>query len=246
MSERSERPSLEQGAVNARATAKTRARYDRLAPIYDRLERVMEQRFAPLRAILWKQVTGPRVLEIGVGTGANMPYYPPDVEITAVDLSPRMLAQAQATAARLGVAVRLREADAQALPFPDASFDTVVTTCVFCSVPDPALGLAEVRRVLRPGGQLLMLEHVRSRQPVLGALMDLVNPLVVRLMGSNINRETVTSIQLAGFVDVQAEDRMLDILKLIQATAPHSVRRHRSLLRSRAGEVNYAATTTHR
>jgi ubiquinone/menaquinone biosynthesis C-methylase UbiE len=210
------------GTIDVQATAATRQRYDRLAPIYDRMERGMERRFTPLRAALWQAVRGPTVLEIGVGTGANMPFYPPGVDIMAVDLSPQMLAQARARAAQLNVAVTLREADAQALPFPDASFDTVVTTCVFCSVPDPQLGLAEVVRVLKPSGQLLMLEHVRSHHVVLGTLMDLLNPLVVRVMGANINRETVRTIERAGLVNVQAQDRMLDILKLIEASAPRS------------------------
>lgn len=180
----------------------------------------MERRFTPLRTFLWRHVRGPQVLEIGVGTGANMPYYPPGAAITAVDLSPQMLAQAQARAEHLDVAVTLREADAQALPFPDASFDTVVTTCVFCSVPNPALGLAEVLRVLKPGGQLLMLEHVRSRMPVLRELMDVLNPLVVRMVGANINRETVETIRRTGFTGLQASDKLLDILKLITAYAP--------------------------
>ena len=210
------------GMIDVRATATTRRRYDRLAPIYDRMERGMERRFTPVRAALWQRVRGPRVLEIGVGTGANMPFYPPGIDITAVDLSPQMLAQARARAARLNVAVTLREADAQMLPFPDATFDTVVTTCVFCSVPDPHLGMAEVVRVLKPAGQLVMLEHVRSHRPVLGTLMDLLNPLVVRVMGANINRETVRTIEDVGFVNVRAEDRMLDILKLVEASAPKS------------------------
>jgi ubiquinone/menaquinone biosynthesis C-methylase UbiE len=149
-----------------------------------------------------------------------MPLYPPGQQITAVDLSPRMLEQARARAAQLGVAVDLREADAQALPFPDASFDTAIATCVFCSVPDPVLGLCELRRVLAPGGQLLLLEHVLSRHPVLRPLMHLANPVVVRLMGANINRETVDSILRAGFVGVQVEDLWLDILKMIEAGAP--------------------------
>ncbi len=206
--------------VTAQATATTRARYDRLAPIYDQIQRGMERWLGPLRAELWQRVKGREVLEIGVGTGNNIAHYPSGCSLTAIDLSPRMLERARARADRLGVAVTLREADAQTLPFADASFDTVVTTCVFCSVPDPLRGLSEVRRVLKPGGQLLMLEHVRSYRPVLGTLMQLLNPLVVRVMGANINRETIDSIRLAGFIALQADDYMLDILKLIEARAP--------------------------
>lgn len=207
-------------AIDRRATAATRARYDRLAPVYDALERHAERRFAPWRAALWRRVRGPRVLEVGVGTGKNMPSYPPGLAVTAIDLAPRMLARARTRAARLGVAVDLREADVQALPFPDASFDTVVATFVFCSVPDPVLGLREVRRVLAPGGQLLLLEHVLSCRPLVRPLMQVVNPLVVRVMGANINRETVANVERAGFVAVQVEDLWLDVVKLIEAATP--------------------------
>jgi len=206
--------------IDVRATAAARARYDRLAPIYDLLERGAERRFAPWRAALWGRARGRRVLEVGVGTGKNMPYYPPGVSITAVDLSPRMLERARARAARLGVSVELREADVQALPFPAASFDAVVGTFLFCSVPDPVLGLREVQRVLVPGGQLLLLEHVLSSRPVLRPLMHLANPFVVRLMGANINRETVENVRRAGFVDLRVATLWLDIVKRIEARAP--------------------------
>lgn len=204
---------------NPGATATTRARYDRIARFYDRMEKGTERRFKPLRAALWHRVRGPRVLEVGVGTGKNMPYYPSGMKITAVDLSPKMLAQARERAARLGVAVDLREADVQSLPFAAGSFDAVITTCVFCSVPDPVVGLGEVRRVLVPGGQLLMMEHVLSHKPVLRQIMQALNPVVVRIMGANINRDTVTNIQQAGFIDLCVDDVMLDILKLIEARA---------------------------
>ena len=101
-----------------------------------------------------------------------------------------------------------------------AAFDTAIATCVFCSVPNPLLGLRELRRVLVPGGQLLLLEHVLSHRPLLGRVMDILNPLVVRMMGANINRETVENVRRAGFVDLQVADRWLDIVKLIEARAP--------------------------
>lgn len=207
--------------LDARATAATRARYNRIARFYDAIERRNERRFAPMRADLWQRVRGARALEVGVGTGKNMPFYPPATSMTAIDLAPRMLGQARARAARLGLAVDLREADAQALPFPDASFDTVVATFVFCSVPDPVRGLSEVHRVLRPGGQLLLLEHVLTRKPVLRPLMRLLSPLVVRVMGANIDRETVENVRRAGFVNVDVADCWLDIVKRIEARTPN-------------------------
>jgi ubiquinone/menaquinone biosynthesis C-methylase UbiE len=201
-----------------RATERIRMRYDRIAPLYDRMEAGAERRFRPWRAALWQRVPAGRVLELGVGTGKNFPHYPADTRITAIDFAPRMLAQAQQRARRDNVAVTLLLADAQALPFPDASFDTVAATFVFCSVPDPLLGLREAHRVLVPGGQLLLLEHVLSHKPVLRALMRLMNPLVVRLYGANISRETVASVERAGFRIEYAENLALDIVKLIAAT----------------------------
>ncbi len=208
--------------IDSQATARTRARYDRNAPLYDLMQRGAERRLGRYRPGLWQRVQGPRVLEVGVGTGRNMPFYPDQMAVTAIDLSPRMLERARVRAERLGLAVDLREADAQALPFPAASFDTVVATCVFCSVPDPVLGLCEIRRVLVPDGQLLLLEHVLSKRPWLWRFMQLANPLVVRMCGANIDRETVENVGRAGFTDMRVDALWLDILKQIEARAPGS------------------------
>jgi ubiquinone/menaquinone biosynthesis C-methylase UbiE len=204
-------------AIDAKATARTRARYDRNAPFYDLMTRGTERRLEPARRALWDNIRGPRLLEVGVGTGVNIPYYPSGLSVTAVDLSPRMLKRSRARAIKLGVSVDLREADVQALPFDDATFDTVIATCVFCSVPDPVLGLRELHRVLVAGGELLLLEHVLSDRRVLRSLMRLVNPVVVRMMGANIDRDTVGNVRLAGFTDVRDEDLILDIFKRIDA-----------------------------
>ncbi|MCC6179254.1 MAG: class I SAM-dependent methyltransferase [Chloroflexi bacterium] len=208
--------------IDAEATAQTRARYDRNAPLYDLMQWGAERRLGRFRPDLWRRVRGPRVLEVGVGTGRNMPFYADRVTITAVDLSPRMLERARNRAARIGRAVDLREADVQALPFPEASFDTVIATCVFCSVPDPVLGLREICRVLAPGGQLLLLEHVLSTRPRLRRIMQLLNPMMVRMCGANIDRDTVENVSRAGFIDIQVDTLWLDILKLIEARAPGS------------------------
>ncbi len=184
-----------------RATARTRARYQRLAPLYDWMESLAERRYSHWRGALWGQVEGERILEVGVGTGKNMPYYPPQAEIVALDLTPGMLQRAHRRATRLGLlsSVQLVLGDGQALPFPDATFDAVVSTFVFCSVPDPVLGLQELRRVLRPGGRAYFLEHMRADDPRIGRLMDWLNPVVVRMMGANINRRTVDNLRRAGF-----------------------------------------------
>ena len=114
--------------IDPRATATTRARYDRRARLYDRITRGSERVMTPGRATLWERVRGPRVLEVGVGTGKSMPYYPVGMTITAIDLSPRMLNQARTRATQEHIVVELREADVQVLPFPDASFDTAIAT----------------------------------------------------------------------------------------------------------------------
>jgi ubiquinone/menaquinone biosynthesis C-methylase UbiE len=202
---------------NSQLTAVTRARYDRIAPVYDLVEALMERAaFRSWRARAWAQVSGGRVLEVGVGTGKNMPYYPPEAQVIAVDLSDRMLQRARRRAARLGQPVDLRLMDAQALDFPDGAFDAVVATFVFCSVPDPMLGLQELGRVCKPDGRIVLLEHVRSEGRLMGWLMDLFNPLVVRLIGANINRRTVENVQRAG-LHLDTVENLSGIVKLIVA-----------------------------
>jgi phosphatidylethanolamine/phosphatidyl-N-methylethanolamine N-methyltransferase len=181
------------------ATSRERKRYDRIAPFYDWMEGMMERlAFRKLRARLWAQVTGEKLLEVGVGTGKNIPYYPPGVEVAGIDLSPRMLERARMRAVAAHRKVDLREMDAQALGFPDASFDAVVGTFVFCSVPDPVAGLRELARVTKPGGRIFLLEHMRPRGRFLGRVFDVLNPLTVRAFGVNINRRTLENITKAG------------------------------------------------
>ena len=203
---------------DAQATAKTQARYDRIAPIYDLMEWLMERSARKWRRLLWAQVEGERVLEVGVGTGKNMPYYPAGARVTAIDLSAKMLRRARRWAEREKIEVDLRQMDAQALNFPDQSFDTVVASFVFCSVPDPELGMGELGRVTKSGGEILLLEHMRPENPWLGRLFDLFNPLVVRLFGFNINRRTLVNIERVGLEieRVQNLDKM-GIVKLIVA-----------------------------
>ncbi|WP_281172719.1 class I SAM-dependent methyltransferase [Caldanaerobius polysaccharolyticus] len=128
-----------------------------------------------------------------------------------------MLDRAKIKAEQLNKKVSLELMDVQHLNFPDESFDAVITTCVFCSVPDPLKGLMEIRRVLKRGGELIMLEHVRSNVKVLGRVMDMLNPLVVGLYGANINRNTVENVKKAGFDVYYEKNLALDIVKLIKA-----------------------------
>ena len=174
-------------------------------------------RFALWRTKLRDRITGERALEVGVGTGKNFPYYPSNMKFTAVDLSPRMLEKARKKASDFSLNVDLREMDVQDLSFPDHAFDTVFATFVFCSVPDPVLGLKELRRVCKPDGKLLLLEHMRPGNPILAFLFDILNPMVVRMMGANINRRTLENIQKAGW-KIRVEERLSsDIVRWIEA-----------------------------
>ncbi len=204
--------------INVKETMATRARYNRIAPLYDFMETLAERRYRNWRQRVWSLVEGPKVLEVGVGTGKNMPYYPPGVQVTGVDLSEKMLLRARRRAERMGLSVALLQMDAQVLDFPDDTFDSAVATFVFCSVPDPVRGLREMARVVRPGGRIVLLEHVRAEHPLLGRLMDLLDPLVARLMGPHINRETVENVRRAGLTLERVEDvGMGGIFKLIVA-----------------------------
>ncbi|WP_367155213.1 class I SAM-dependent methyltransferase [Methylomonas sp. HYX-M1] len=196
-----------------------RQRYDRLAPWFDSLEGLVEGLiFRRFRKRLWDQVRGEHVLEVGVGTGKNFAFYPADARMTAIDFSPKMLAQAQRKKMRNNLDVHLDLMDVQSLAYADNCFDTVIASFVFCSVPKPRKGLKELHRVLKPGGQLLLLEHVLSSNRALAWLMNAINPMVVRLFGANINRQTVKNLQACPFRQIYVDPASTDMIKLIRAT----------------------------
>jgi ubiquinone/menaquinone biosynthesis C-methylase UbiE len=196
----------------------TQKRYNRVALFYDPFESPVEcLRFSKWRALLFNRLQGNQILEVGIGTGKNLPYYPKDIHITSIDISTRMLEHARKRAEGIKIEAELLEMDAQHLEFPDYSFDTVLATFVFCSVPDPILGLKELHRVCKPDGRLLLMEHMRPGNSLLGMIFDILNPMVVRMMGANINRRTMDNIRSAGWEVVYEEKLLSDIVRLIEA-----------------------------
>ncbi len=159
-----------------------RRAYRKQAPRYDRAMRFTSRIFDIDGGRRWActQARGD-TLEVGVGTGLNLPLYPDDVALTAIDLVSEMLARARARAADLNRMVNLHEADATGLPFPDASFDTVVSTLALCTVPDPAAAVREAWRVVRPGGELRFFEHGRGNDRPSVFIERLLEPLTLRL-----------------------------------------------------------------
>jgi len=204
--------------TESKATEATKKRYNRIAPVYDFMEGLAERsRYSKWREMLWSKVEGSDILEIGVGTGKDFPHYLKDAEITAVDFSEKMLSRAREKARKQGVQVRLQQMDVQNLEFEDNTFDTVVASFVFCSVPDPIRGLMEVKRVCKPEGKVLLLEHVLSANRVLAWLMNLTNPAAVRVVGANINRRTVENVTKSGLRVEQVTNLAAGIFKLIEA-----------------------------
>lgn len=190
-------------------TETIKKRYDRISSLFDVIDHMIRDSW---RKDLLENLQG-NILEVGVGTGANLRYYPANVHVTGIDFSPKMLAKAYEKVNRSKAKVVLREMDAQHMDFPDNTFDAVVSTCVFCSVPNPVKGFQEIRRVVKPDGKIVMLEHMRSENGLAGKMLDLINPLTVRIVGANVNRKTIKNIEKAGLKIEQQNYLMTSIMR---------------------------------
>ncbi|WP_413527701.1 class I SAM-dependent methyltransferase [Marinilactibacillus psychrotolerans] len=162
---------------------KIKNRYNRVSKIYDLMEKPMESMLMDdWRKELFEKIEGKKILEVGVGTGKNLEFYSTDKEVTGIDFSEKMLEKAK-NKSKDKDHVTLMEMDAENMTFEDNTFDTVVTSCVFCSVPDPVKGLKEIRRVCKNGGKVITLEHMRSNKPVVGKIMDRINFITLHIWG---------------------------------------------------------------
>ena len=171
------------------------------AATYDKMNAAVEEEFGgPRRRELLADLEG-AVVEIGAGTGANVEHYPPAVSrLVLTEPDKHMRAKLEEKLDASGRAAEVVGAGAQSLPFEDGTFDAAVVTLVLCTVPDPAAGVREIRRVLRPGGRLLFVEHVRSEHARTARVQDLIRPLWnVVGRGCHPNRDTLATIRGAGF-----------------------------------------------
>jgi len=193
-------------------------KYDRLAKIYDFMETPMELlSFARWRSkAIDKVFTAHNILEVGTGTGKNLPCYNEGQQVFAFDISKKMLKKAKVRAKKSKAIVDLAQMDAESLGFADSIFYASVATYVLCSVENPLSGLFEIRRVLKKDGIAVFLEPMRSENGLVGKSMDLMNPIVSR-MGPNMNRRTVRNIENAGFEVIEEVRLFTSIFRLIVA-----------------------------
>ena len=200
-------------------TRKVEYRYDRIASGYDKAEYLMEQMFASdLRQESVSKLAG-NVLEVGVGTGKNLQFYNDSAEITGIDISAKMLAKAREKADNINRRIELIKMDAQDLQFDSNTFDSVLGTFIFCSIPDPIKAMQEIKRVAKPNAEIIFIEHVLSKIETIALLENLINPIVSSTFGFNVNRDTKANIKKAGLIIEQDEKLALfDVFRRFTCT----------------------------
>ncbi len=203
----------------AKSDSDIEKRYDRLALIYDFWDVILERLlYRSWRLKLWEKVQGERILEVGVGTGKNIPFYPSGAQVTAIDISRRMLEKARARDnQRHDVTVELLKADLNGLTFKDNSFDAVVGSFILTVLPEPLKALKEIKRVCQPHGKIFFLEFTRSDSKVVVFFQDLLTPLTRAVYYAYLNRDIVGLIQTSGFRVIESGRMSNGIAKLIEA-----------------------------
>jgi len=198
---------------------RTQEKWNKAAATFDLMAgRGAENRWKPFKQELFRQMEG-KILFIALGTGLDIPRFPSGQTITAIDISPKMLEVAQPRIAAYNGELQAQVMDVHDMSFEDNSFDQVFTSCTFCSVPRPIDGLRQLRRVLKPGGELFMFEHTGSRYYPFKIMMDLMTVLFARF-GPDMNRATVTNVEAAGFQLREVNNLFLDVVKVIKAVNP--------------------------
>ncbi|MGL4946958.1 MAG: class I SAM-dependent methyltransferase [Cetobacterium sp.] len=194
----------------------TKDKYTRFAKIFDKIESKMPMNNLKKDAV---QLLEGKILEVGVGSGAVLSYYKKDADITGIDFSLGMLELAREKAKKLELNdLKLLEMDIENMSFEDESFDSVFSTCVFCTVPNPEKGISEVYRVLKKGGKAVFIEHMKSEYKLINFALKILNILTTRVLGTSLLRETEKSIRAAGFSEVISKNLMMkDVLRLIIA-----------------------------
>jgi ubiquinone/menaquinone biosynthesis C-methylase UbiE len=201
-------------------TARWRNYWDKHALRYDRQMQFFDHKlFGDTRAWICQQANG-HVLEVAIGTGLNLDFYPDDIRLTGVDFSPAMLARARDRASTLGRRVDLQEGDAHALAFPDNSFDTVVCTFSLCAIPDDRQAVAEMRRVLLPGGLLLLADHIAGSARPTRAVQRLLELATIPLGGEHFRRRPLEQVRAQGFLVDRQERFKLGIVERLAARKP--------------------------
>ncbi len=193
-------------------------KWDNAAKTFDIMNSGIEVRYGETKREWFSRSAGLTLL-VAVGTGLDLQYFPSEQKVVGVDISSKMLEKAKGKLNVNTSNIGLVRADVQMLGFADNSFDSVVTSCTFCSVPDPVSGLEELKRVMKPGGKLLMFEHVRSNIFWMGPMMDLLT-YVSRKVGPDLNRKTKENVIQAGFKLKQEINIYLDMVKLFEAIKP--------------------------
>lgn len=207
-------------AVRTDETEQARRIWDKRAPTYDRTMALFEKLlFGDGRAWVCSQASGD-VLEVAVGTGRNFGLYPANTRLTGIDLSPRMLEIARARARAIGREVDLREGDAQALQLPDEAFDSVVCTLSLCNIPDDRKALAEMKRVLRSNGRLVLLDHIPASSGLVRVLPRLLEQLTLRIEGEHLLRRPLEHVVAQGFEIERVHRLRLGIVERVSARRP--------------------------